>query len=211
MPASDQQGNRFDLERRLLEEPHGLSCAHVAPVLINRNAQVLAEAPAKCSGVDMEFPCEANDRKRTRPVRRNPAASLLMNRVLEEVAPTVDERAAGVLKNQLGPRGLMAIVYPAVAPSFAHGLVDPQTPQPRVELKVDFEQQPAEHELFRKIPSARQRLHELLKPACQDGGVGLSCVIDEALAIIHNAREPVGSNRKMFRIRRKGSLRAGVH
>ena len=102
MLASDEQSNRFDLERRLLEKPHRLSCTHIAPMLMNRNAQVLAEAPAKCSGVDVEFPCEANDRQRTRPVRRNPAASLLMNRVLKEVAPAVDERVAGVLKISSG-------------------------------------------------------------------------------------------------------------
>ena len=61
-----------------------------------------------------------------------------MNRVLKEVAPALDERAARVFENQLGPRGRMAIVDPALAASFANGLVDSQTPQPRVELNVDF-------------------------------------------------------------------------
>jgi hypothetical protein len=75
--------------------------------------------------MDMELAGEANDRKRTGPVRRNPAAGLFMNRVLKEVAPGRDERAARVLKNQLGPRRAMAIVCPAVAAPFANGFVDP--------------------------------------------------------------------------------------
>ena len=138
MPASDHQGNRFDLERRLLQEPHGFPRAHVAPMLMNRNTQVLAEAPPKCSGVDVELPREANDGQPARPVRRNPAASLFVNGVLEEIAPALDERAACVLKDQLGPRGLMAVVYPALAAPFSNALVDPETPQRCIELNVDF-------------------------------------------------------------------------
>ena len=138
MSAADQQGDGFDLERRLLQEPHGFPRAHVAPMLMNRNTQVLAEAPPKCSGVDVELPREANDGQPARPVRRNPAASLFVNGVLEEIAPALDERAACVLKNQLGARGPMAVVYPAVAAPFPNGLVDAETPQRRVQLNVDF-------------------------------------------------------------------------
>lgn len=78
-----------------------------------------------------------------------------MNRVLKEVAPAFDEGAARVLKNQLGPRGVVAIVCPAVAAPFANGLVDAEMPQPRVELEVDLQQESAQHELFRKAPGAR--------------------------------------------------------
>ncbi|HEY3044847.1 MAG TPA: hypothetical protein VGJ39_12520, partial [Vicinamibacterales bacterium] len=82
--------------------------------------------------------------------------------------PALDERATGLLKNQLGPGGPMPIVYPAVATPFANGLVDPETPQPCVDLHVNFQQEPAKHEPFRKIACARQRLHEFLKAAGQD-------------------------------------------
>ena len=95
-----------------------------------------------------------------------------MNRVLKKVAPAIDEWAAGVLKHQLGPRGPMAIMCPVLAAPFANGLVDAETPDGRVELNVDFQQKPAKYEPFRKIPRARQRLHELLKPAGQDPRVG---------------------------------------
>ena len=61
-----------------------------------------------------------------------------MNRVLKEVAPAFDERAARVLKNQLGPRRAMAVVRPAVAAPLANGFVNPETPEPGVELNVDF-------------------------------------------------------------------------
>jgi len=125
------------------------------------------EVAPERSGVDVEFPCQTDDRKRAGPVRRNPAASLFMNRVLKELAPRLDERVAGTLKDQLGPRNPVAIMDPAVATPLAHGLVDPQTPQPRLELYVDFQQAPAKHELLRQALGARQRLHELLETARQ--------------------------------------------
>lgn len=200
MPASDHQGNRFDLERRLLKEPHRFARAHVAPISVNRNVQMLAEAPPKCSGVHVELPREATDRKRSGPVDRDPTASLFMNRALQEIVPAVEERATSVLENQLGPRSPMAIVRPAVPAPFANGLVDAETPERRVELNVDFQQKPAQHEFFGKVARPRQQLDELLQATGQDRGVGGSCAIHQALAILHHAREPVGAHRKAFRI-----------
>ena len=95
-----------------------------------------------------------------------------MNRMPKKVPPAIDERAAGVLKHQLGPRGPMAIMCPVLAATFANGLDDAETPDGRVELNVDFQQKPTKHEPLRKIPRARQRLDELLKPASQDRGIG---------------------------------------
>jgi hypothetical protein len=93
--------------------------------------------------VDVKLAREADDRQRPRPVRRNPAASLFMNRLLTQIAPALDERATGLLKNQLGPGGPMPIVYPAVATPFANGLVDAKAPQPCVDLHVNFQQEAA--------------------------------------------------------------------
>jgi len=200
MPASDHQRNRFDLERRLLKEPHRFARAHVAPVPVNRDAEMLAEAPPKRSGVHVDLSREANDRQRTGPVGRDPPASLFMNRALPEIVPAFDERAARVLENQLGPQAPMAIVRPAVPPPFANGLVDAETPERRVELNVDFEQKPAQHQLFGKVARPWQRPHELLQATGQDRGVGGGCAIRQNLAVLHHAREPGGAHRQAFGI-----------
>ena len=98
MSEADQQGNGFDLERCLLEKPHGFACPQVAPISMNRHADVFAEAPSKCPGVDVELAGKADDGQRLCPVRRNPPASLFMNRALNQVAPALDERAISLLK-----------------------------------------------------------------------------------------------------------------